>query len=208
MAPVSKTDIVNLALGHLKQRKIANLTENSIQAQEANRSYDIARREALRGADYGFCLVVKTLAVDATYAASSDGVYAGKWIYAYTYPSNSISIKRIFNETTADAKQRNEFTVVYDDVNNKKVILTDVYQALCEYTFDVQDTSLFDASFVPAFAFRLAYEMAPNLTGDDAIADAMLKLYNVAISEADRAGSYETYDTSQEKTTSSYQDVR
>jgi len=208
MALPSKTDIVNAALGHLKQRKIANLTENSIQALEANRCYEIARREVLRSGDFGCSIVVKTLAENATYEASAAGVYAGKWLYAYTYPANAIAIRRIFNETTADAQQRNEFTVIYDDMHNQKVILCNVYQALCEYTFDLNDVSLFDPSFVVAFAFRLAYEMAPNLTGDDAIADSMLKLYNVSASEADRAGSYENYDTSQSKTTSSYQDCR
>jgi len=42
------------------------------------------------------------------------------------------------------------------------VILTDTDEALGEYTFDVQDVTMFDSNFITAFAFRLAYDMAPN----------------------------------------------
>ena len=209
MSAPSQTDIINIALGHLKQRKIANTTESSVQASEALRYYDIARRETLRSGPWSFNKCIKSLALNASYAISTSGVYAGKWLYAYTYPSNALSIARIFSETTTDAKeQREEFTIVYDDTNNSKVILTDCYQALCEYAFDVQDTTMFDASFIPAFALRLAFDMAPNLTGDDGVAGDILKMYNIAISEADRVDSYEEYDKSQDKTTSPYEETR
>jgi hypothetical protein len=208
MPNISKTEIINLALAHLKQRKIANTTEVSIQAQEANRCYETARREALRSHDWGFATVVKTAALNATYPISATGVYAGQWLFAYTYPSNALAVWHVYNESTVDKDNGERFRVIYDDANNQKVILTDTDQALIEYTFDVQDTTLFDANFVTAFAWRLAYDMAPNLTGDDSIAGEMIKMFNMAISEAERMSSYEARDDFASKTTSTYQDIR
>lgn len=208
MPATSKTEIINLALAHLKQRKITSDTEVSVQAQEANRCYETARKEALRSHDWGFATVVKPLALNSTYAASSSGVYAGEWIFAYTYPSNAVAVWHIYNEDTIDKDNGERFRVLYDDTNNGKVILTDTDEALCEYTFDVQDTTMYDANFVTAFALRLAYDMAPNLTGDNGLAEAILKLYNVYISEAERISSYEERDESNKTATSPYEDIR
>ena len=208
MAAPSKTDIINMALAHLKQRKIASLTEVSIQASEALRCYEIARHETLRGHDWGFATVVKPMALDATYATDSVGSYAGKWIYAYSYPSNALAIWHVYNINTPDKDNGEEFRVLYDDTNNKKVILTDVEEALVEYTFDVQDVTMYDANFITAFTFRLAYDMAPNLTGDDAIAGEIFKTYNALIHDAERMNSYEAKDDSSKTTTSAYEDLR
>ena len=207
MAAPSKTDIINLALGHLKQRKIASLTEVSIQASEALRCYEPARRETLRGG-WGFSTVVKDLALNADYEASDTGIYAGEWLYAYVYPANALNIRKVFNEGTVDKDKGEEFRTVYDDSHNTKVILTNLQYAMVEYGFDVQDVTMFDANFIQAFAARLAYEMAPNLTGDDSIVDAMFKLYNSLVSEAERTDSYESSDDKAKRTTSSYEECR
>ena len=206
--PVAQLDIINLALGHLKQRKIASLNEVSPQALEALRSYEMARKDTLRGHDWGFATNVKALALNTTYAASDTGVYAGKWLFAYVYPSNVVAVWHVYNEATADKDNGEQFRIVYDDVNNEKVILTDCEEALGECTFDLQDTTLFDASFVTAFAYKLASHMAPNLTGDDSIVDAMNKAFLTTISEAERMSSYEAKDEAAKGRTSPYEDVR
>ena len=208
MPPPSQTDIINLALAHLKQRKIASLSENSVQASEALRCYDIARRETLRGHDWGFATVVKDLALNSTYLPSATGVYAGKWLFCYTWPSNVVAVWHVYNESTPDKDNGEEFREIYDDVNNQRLILTDTDQALGEMTFDLSDTSLFDANFVTAFAYRLAADMAANLTGDDTIADTMMKMYQAFVSEAERMNSYEAKDDAAQKRTSPYEDVR
>lgn len=208
MPGTSQTEIINLALGHLKQRKITSPTEVSVQAQEAMRCYETARKETLRNHDWGFATVVKDGALDATYAASTTGLYAGEWDFAYTYPSNAIAVWHVYNENTVDKDNGELFRVLYDDTNNKKVIVTNTEYAMIEYTFDVQDTTMFDANFVTAFAWRLAYDMAPNLTGDDNIAMEMIKMFNMAISEAERMSSYEARDEQSKKTKSAYEEIR
>ena len=208
MPMTSKTELINMALAHIKQRKIASLTEVSIQASEALRCYEIARHETLRGHDWGFATVVKSLSLDSTYATDSEGTYAGKWIYAYTYPANCVAMWHIYSVGTTDKDNGEQFRVVYDDTNNKKVILTDTDEALGEYTFDVQDVTMFDANFVSAFAYRLAADMAPNLTGDDSIAESMFKMYTALMQDAERVASYESKDDSSKTAKSSYEELR
>jgi hypothetical protein len=207
MAPPSKTDIINLALGHLKQRKIASLSEVSVQASEALRCYETARRETLRG-DWSFNSVVKDLALNADYEASATGIYAGKWLYAYVYPANALGVWKVFNEGTVNQDKGEEFRVVYDDVHNTKVILTNLQYAMVEYGFDVQDVTMFDSAFITAFSVRLAYEMAPNLTGDDSVVDSMFKLYTSLMSDAERIDSYESSSDTYTGTTSPYEESR
>jgi hypothetical protein len=251
MALPSQTEIVNIALAHLKQRKIASMSETSIQALEANRCYETARRETLRSHDWGFATCVMQLALNATYQSyetwtagdtyvvgelvingaqyyscntahtasaafttdiaywdDASPLYAGKWLYAYSYPSNCIAMWHVYNSGTPDKDNGEQFRVLYDSVHTAKVILTDCELALGEYTFDVTDTTMFDANFVTAFALRLAFDMAPNLTGDDNVAAGMLKLFNIAISEAERMSSYEAKDDASKNAKSSYEEIR
>jgi hypothetical protein len=205
-AKPSQVDIVNMALGLLKCRKISSMSENSVEAVEANRWYEPARREALRGHDWTWATSVTTLALNATYAASASGVYAGKWKYAYTYPANIVAIWHLYNEFTQNKSVGEDFRELYDSTNNQTVIVTDCEDALAEATFDLSDTTLFDSFFVTAFSYVLAAKMAPALTGDDSIADALLKKANIAMSESERMNSYEQNVTEQK--TSSYQDAR
>lgn len=249
--PPSKTEIINIALGHIKQRQIASIAEVSVQAAEAIRCYETARRETLRSHDWGFATCVSilalnadyqafatwevthaytvgelvkdgdnyyscntshtsgaTLAANASYWSDASPLYAGKWLYAYTYPSNCVAMWHIYNSGTSDKDNGKQFRIVYDSVNNAKVILTDCDLAMGEYTFDLDDTTLYDANFVTAFAFRLAADMAPNLTGDYGMGLDMMKMFNMAISEAERMSSYEAKDDSAKTATSPYEDIR
>jgi hypothetical protein len=205
-AQPSQLNIINLALTHLKNRRISSLTENSVQANAANACYETARRETLRGHDWPWATCITSLALNATYAADASGLYAGKWSYAYTYPANCIAMWHIYTAGTIDKSKGEDFREVYDPVNNQKILLTDCADALGEYTFDLSDTTLWDSNFVTAFAYRLAADMAPALTGDDSIAEDMLKKSIIAISESERMASYET--NVNENTTSTYEDAR
>lgn len=199
--PPSQLEIVNLALGHLKQRKISSMTEVSVQAQAVNRCYETARRETLRGHDWSFATCVKTLALLANYTPTSN------WLYAYQYPANAVAVWHVYDDTTVNKTAGDDFRELYDDVNNQKVLVCNIADAIVEYTFDLSDTTLFDSTFVTAFAYRLAADMAPGLTGDDAIADNMMKKALVAISEAERYSAYENTQV-KDRPTSEYEDVR
>jgi hypothetical protein len=249
MSLPSQVNIINLALGHLKNRPISSISESSVQALAANNCYEISRREALRSHQWEFATAIIPLALSATYETAADwaageayvvgnvviyntlyyrcntahtssaafstdeanwsdgsSYYSGKWLYAYSYPSNCVALWSVYNEGTINKKKGEQYRVVYDTVNAGKVILTDCSEAMGEYTYDLEDTTLFSADFITAFAYRLAADMAPALTGDDSIANDMLKKFMLAISEAKRISAYE--NTSRDTQTSSYEEAR
>ena len=206
-AKPSQVDIVNMALSHIKCRKIASMSENSVEAVEANIWWDPARRETLRGHDWPFATVVKLLALSSTYPTQGpNNLYAARWTYAYTLPSNAVACWHIYSEQSKDKTVGDDFRAMYDDTNNQLVVLTNTVDAYGEYTFDLSDTTLFNSDFIVAFSYILAGRMAPALIGDDNIADNMLKKGMIAISEAERMSSYESQTT--ETKSSSYEDAR
>jgi len=162
------------------------------------------------GTDHYRCITAHTAGAtfDDTYWTEASTLYGGQWLYAYAYPSNCLAIKVIYNDQTKDMSVGEEFEKVYDSVNGTNVILTNCVNAYAKYTFDITDTTLFDSSFVRAFAHRLAADMAPNLTGDDAIAESELNKSVIAVSEAQRMDSYEKKDDSARRQTSPYEEVR
>lgn len=206
-AKPAQVDICNLALGHLKCRKIASMSENSVEAVAANEWWDPSRRETLRGHDWPFAVVVKLMALSATYPTQGpNDLYAARWVYAYSAPANAVAVFHVYNEQTKDKTVGDDFRSVYDDVNNQLIVLTNCADAYAEYTFDLSDTTLWSSDFIVAFSYILAGRMAPQLTGDDSIADSYLKKGLIAISEAERLSSYESAVT--EVKSSSYEDSR
>ena len=200
-------DICNLALGHLKCRKISSLSENSVEAVECNLYYEPSRREALKGHDWDFALVVKLIGLSSTYPTQGpNNLYAARWTYAYVAPANAVAVWHIYNEQTKNKTVGEDFRQIYDDTNNQIIVLTNCADAYAEYTFDLSDTTLFSPDFVMAVSYILAGKMAPGLTGDDAIAEGWLKKGLVAMSEAERMSSYESQTT--ETKSSSYEDSR
>jgi hypothetical protein len=206
-AKPAEVDIVNMALGLLKCRKIASMSENSVEAVAANEYWDPARRLTLAGHDWEFALAVKLMALSSTYPTQGpNNLYAARWIYAYAAPSNAVAVWHVYNEATIDKSVGEDFRSVYDDTNNQLIILTNCVDAYGEYTFDLSDTTLWSPTFIDAFSYVLAGKMAPQLTGDDSIGDSLIKKGLIATSEAERMSSYESQIT--EVKSSSYEDAR
>jgi len=89
---------------------------------------------------------------------------------------------------------------------NRKVIATNYDDAYIEYTYQVIDPSLFDMSFVMAFSFLLAAQIAKPVTGNDDIAKLMLQLYGSLVSDAGRINDIEKHI--KQSQTSSFEDAR
>jgi hypothetical protein len=206
-AKPAEVDVVNMALGHLKCRKISSMSENSVEAVEANKWYEPARRETLRGNAWPFATVIKLMALSSDYPTQGpNNLYAARWVYAYTAPANAVAVWRVYNEATIDKSKSENFRQIYDDTNNQLIVLTNTVDAYAEYTFDLSDTTLWSADFIMAFSYVLAARMAPGLTGDDSISDGLIKKGLIAMSEAQRIGSSEVNIT--ETRSSTYEDAR
>lgn len=188
----TQVEIINIALGHLAQAPITSTASASVQAEVAARVWETSRKEALRGHDWSFATVVANLTTNTTYPTlTTSGLYAGNYEYCYDYPSNCLAMWHVYDETVADKSVGQDFRELYDPTNKKNVIVTDVYQAMGEYTFDLTDTSFFDANFVKVLSYKLADEMAMPLTGDPMLKKSMVEEYERLMNEAERMSSYE-----------------
>lgn len=204
MVGTTKVDIWNLALSHIGQRPIASDTENSVMALACARSWDTARREALRNNAWGFAMVVENLSLISTYTPPT------QWLYGYQYPSNCIAIRKVYSPSSivydqrmpgsqvipasADPKRANtgeKFREIFVPSLNAKVILSNSQDAIIEYTYDLQDTTLYDAIFVTLMGWRVGADVSTPLTGDASIAVNLMKIYAAQLSEAQRMDSYE-----------------
>ena len=168
------------------------MTEASVPAQAAERVWDSARKESLRGHDWGFATVVLALTPSTTFGTlTTSGLYAGNYLYAYEYPTNCLAMWHVYNESLADKTFGEDFREIYDSVNRQKVIVTNIADALGEYTFDLEETEFFDANFVTTLSYRLAADLAMPLTGDGQLALNMMKIFTTMMSDAERMNSYE-----------------
>ncbi len=199
MIPTSDIAICNLALSHLGQSPIVSLTEANESARALNRIYDITRDTVLRAKDWRFA------SVKAPLAEISDQDIPG-WEYIYAYPAKCLCIRKVFYDAESQNPAPIEFETLFVPAINRKVIATNYDDAYIEYTYRIIDPALFDMSFVMAFSFLLAAQIAKPVTGNDDIAKLMLQLYGSLVSDAGRINDIEKYI--KPAPTSSFEDVR
>ena len=175
----TKDEIINLALTRLGVRTITP-TEIAEQSNEAARRttavWNLVRQSVLRDHDWGFASKTVTLVPD-------DGNVLG-WMYTYIYPTDCLCARALTNGSTP---QPFEKLLSSDHI----AIACNVPDALLRYTTDVEDTALWDAVYVDAFAWRLAAELAKSLAGDDDKVSGMMQAYMMTISHAGAADARE-----------------
>lgn len=211
MAGTTKVAIWNLALQHIAQRPIQSDTDGSLMALACQRAWDPARREVLRECNWDFAAVIEQLSVVGAYTPPLG------WAYGYQYPSRAIAVRKVFppqepaaqnglfflqqqsrqfispNQLATPIRQTtgDKFRVIFDKTLAIKIILSNTQNAIIEYTYDVDDTQLFDASAVTLMGYRLAADIATPLTGDSSIAVNLSKIYNARLSVSQQINSTE-----------------
>lgn len=185
----SQTEIINLALGHIGQKPVEDITEKSSQANASLKIWNSCLKETLQNHDWSFATIVLPLDLHATYDPEPAG-----YLFAYAYPANCLALWHVYNSETIDKTLGERYRVLYDPTSKTKVVLTDTALAYGEYTFYVDDTSKFDQFFVTALSHRLASELAIILNGDAEMAKTQIAIFNTMISEAERMNSYENND--------------
>lgn len=222
LAVASQQSIYNMALGHISVAPVSDINENSNAASVLNSFWDACVRETLRAAPWDFNTVYVTLAQSATYKIITN------WAYAYQYPSNCVRVWKIMSPITGAAivgtfpgiypntsvsswngfnMRPAKFKVRYDPVNNGKVILCNVAQAIGEYSVPITDVTQFDDMFIRALSLRLAAYACTPLINDDTKAAGLMKLAQDSASEAMRMNAEEG-DTDKNDESSSFLDAR
>lgn len=157
----SKTEIANLAISHIGTGKaISNLdTERSAEANVCRLFYETSK-EAVLG-DHHWPFSRKEAVLNLV-----EETPEGEWSFIYRYPSDCVDMRRIKSGVRNDTlKSRIPFEISSDD--SGKTIITDKEDAECEYTKNVNNSTLFSAEFVLALSFRLAAYIIPRLSGGD-----------------------------------------
>ena len=176
---MSSTSISNLALSHLGVGKsIASLSENSQEAIACNRFYETARDATLR--DHAWPFATKLAELALIEEDPND-----EWDYSYRYPTDCLNIRRILSGYRKDTRDTViPYKIAQDD--SGLLIYTDSENAEVEYTMRATDAQFYPPDFELALSYRLAYYIAPRLTGGDPfkLQERVLKLYQWEISQA------------------------
>ena len=212
ITPSVQLDIYNMGLGYIGVAPVQNTNDGSTPCNVCNQFWNAAIRDVQRSCPWGFNTVILTLNQNSAFPIINN------WAYAYTYPAsggplpeclkmwkivapvtgaqivgifpgiypgNTISSWNGWNLTSA------KYELIYDSVNDAKVILTNVNQAIGIYATPVFDTTMFDGVFVEAVTLKLATLIATSLVNDDAKTMNIVKLYMAKISDAMRMNAEE-----------------
>jgi hypothetical protein len=176
----SKVEICNMALRHLGiSKEIANLdTEASQEAASLRRFYEPTRDAVFRDFNWSFTTKIAALAL----VEETPNL---EWGYSYQYPSDCVKARRILSGARTDSRQtRVPYKFIRE--NDQKLILCDIDSAELEYSERVTNPEAYPPDFVLALSYRLAYIIAPGLTGGDPFQLGQ-KAYQLYVQELSRA---------------------
>ena len=181
------TDICNMALRHIGARTITAIDADASQEdRDCNVYYEQCRDTVLR--DYPWPFAAKRDAMtEVTIDSSTHEDYYGLYDYAYSFPSDCLKPRQVFEAETYYDKPF-EIMRLEDDT---KVILTDAEDAILFYTMAVTDVTWFDTQFVNALALCLASKIARPLTKSAQLAERLDMEYRQAIREAEASANAE-----------------
>lgn len=167
----SNVEICNLALQKLGAKAIVSLTEDSKNARECNRAFDVVRRREIRKRRWNFAMSRVTLAPDS---ASPEFDYD----YQFTLPANCLKVIKGINDT--------------DWIVEGRKILTNLTNTLyLRYLKDVTDPNVFDSTFIEVLASALAVQLNGRVTQDKNLKLDLKEDYKTALREAVSANSFE-----------------
>lgn len=187
----TKVDIINLALARIGNDGITSPDEASQGARVARRVYDMIRDVVLEAFPWNFA-VRRGETLAAVSNESTDN-----WAYAYAYPSTALRVLKIYPPSSPSAmmiwtnqiwssiltRDPDEWEVAQSSTGSR-IIFCSVEQAKVDYIMQVANPALYSPSFVDAFAYRLAAEMALSLAADEQKRANNLNIYRQMLVEA------------------------
>lgn len=181
----SAADVVNAALDRIGYKKnIGSLYDGSEQSQAALAVYGQTRDYILRNFDWGFAeqdmslTLLKTAPVggystDRPWDIATDPILP--WIYEYEYPGDDPTMLKLRSLRRATVvPEFDPSAILYRIANDnsftpsKKVILTNLKDAIAVYTGQVTDPTLWEPGFTEALVTNLGRRLAPVLANMEA----------------------------------------
>lgn len=170
----TKIEICNMALFHLGTTiAIQDINEKTKEAKALKVFYGTALEACCRDFTWQFTKqIVKLQLVEEN---PND-----EWQYSYRYPNNANLIKRILHPGSRDDTYMERVPFDQSSDSSGKLIFCDQPEAYAEISVTPINESFFHADFVLAFSYRLAFYIAPSLTGGNAftgLGDSMMAKY-------------------------------
>jgi len=167
----------------------------SIEGQQVTTFYTPCRERALRDYPWGFAMKM----AEMTLRDTDDGtqVWSGRWRYQYLYPTDALLIRAVRLPGEArDNPKPNTFEIqqfAADRAIYTNVAVDEDGGAIAEYTFNATNALLYsdDPKFVSAFAWLLAFEMAPGLGADASKQGNAWQAYRAELLSAQRSDANE-----------------
>lgn len=177
------TDICNIALSSIGQGRIDSIDEDSEAARQCKLYYELTRKNLLSSFRWGFAERSEKLALVDTSVP--------KWEFAYAVPKKCLVVRQLYNkngsmiEMDESTKDDNYHEYQISLMNeSQRIIMADIENAWMDYTADITNAELFDASFAEALAHKLASHIAMPLSGSQNMAQSQYQLYQIAIQQA------------------------
>ncbi len=172
---MNKTEIANIALGHLGSALIQSIEEVSPSAEHIRRMWNFTRDGLLRQKDWNFAInraTLSRLGVDPPF----------DWEAAYQLPADYI---RCLSWNGMEAGTGVDLFDIESGMLLCDVDASDASpRAELRYIRRAEDTSMWDASFVEAFSYRIAAAICPAMTTSAGLSDAMMKNAEMAMLKA------------------------
>lgn len=168
----SKVDICNLALANIGADYIQSLSEDSREAKECNRFYDLTRRMLLQASHWTFASKRQGLA-----ELTND--WEERYGYKYSLPSDMIKLRRVI--PAADPLY-DRASVPYEIKGQS--LYCDISPCSVEYTYELDDSTQFPYLFIQALARQLSAQIAMPITRDNTILKNAIDLADMAVRKA------------------------
>jgi hypothetical protein len=174
-------EICNVALSaYLGEARINSLTDTSKAATECNLHYDPTRRMLLERNWWHFATGRQTLA-----QLTNDR--EEEWLFKYARPTAALSIRWVNDPFVARMRMAAHHSPDAERETTIDALYSDTPLAVCEFTRDLTDPTLYPQSFAEALSAALAARLAMPLTQDVRRArearDMAQEMLSVAIAE-------------------------
>ena len=182
----SQVAIVNRALTKLGAARITALTDNTKEAREMSATFDIVRDDELRESRWSFAIKRAQLAADVTSPAFG---------YSHRFAVPSDFLRALMVGEFLPGYDASDYRTGPDSqewaIEGRYILADDDGPLNLRYLSSIPDTSLWDASFVEAFACRLAAETCEAITQSSTKRQLAWQEYEQAMRAARKAGAIE-----------------
>jgi len=169
--------ICNLALGELRASAIADIAEDSIEAQNCARYYPQCLKLLLERHDWSFATRIASL------AELSDNPRASEWLHAYALPADCATPKRLVPPADGalvcwPVEWGQAFIV------EAGLLFTQIAGAILEYSSDDVPEAVMPALFADALAYALAARLAVPIRDSREMKGQLLQQAELAAARA------------------------